>query len=229
MHRDWIFSRSKPLRPTGADSIQVDRSNLCRDFKANHVAIPKHLISNRAQVLTRQRRAIHYRGKVAGPSLKNIEGAGNKFPARLRRQHGVQAAPACLRQADDPVPAIHPDARRHQEHLHRHHVGGPVAVSTAARRRLGDRHFFHAHPNSPRGLAEPPSFAAATRRGVGSRISAGAPARISSADLRRPGAGSPTTGRGAGTSATPPSQRADRSWLAKLRGYTERNAPISSR
>ncbi|MET4838184.1 hypothetical protein ABIF44_007591 [Bradyrhizobium japonicum] len=80
MHRDWIFSRSKPLRPTGADSIQVDRSNLRRDFKTNHVAIPKHLISNRAQVLTPQRRAIHYRGNAAGPSLEDIEGAGNGFP-----------------------------------------------------------------------------------------------------------------------------------------------------
>jgi hypothetical protein len=53
------------LRPTGADSIQVDRSNRRRDFEANNVVIPKHLIPNRAQVLTPQRRAIHYQGEIA--------------------------------------------------------------------------------------------------------------------------------------------------------------------
>jgi len=65
MHRDWIFSRSKPLRPTDADSIQVDRSNRRRDFEANNVVISKHLIPNRAQVLTPKRRAIHYQGEIA--------------------------------------------------------------------------------------------------------------------------------------------------------------------
>lgn len=177
MHRDWIFSRSMPLRPTGAVSIQVDRSNRRRDFEANNVVISKHLIPNRAQMLTPKRRAIHCQVEVAGLSLEDIEGhiAGNKFPARLHRQHGVQAAPACLRQADDPVSAVRPDVRRPQENPHHHHAARPVAVSTAARRRLGDRHFFHAHQNSPRGLAEQLGLAAASRREVGSRISAGAP------------------------------------------------------
>ena len=106
----------------------------------------------RSPAFERSRRARSYATRPGSPpprevgrtSLRGMRGiilaGGIGNPAAPHHPRGQQAAPAGLRQADDLLPALHPDPGRDPRRARHHHAGRRGPVPAAARRRLAVGH-----------------------------------------------------------------------------------------